>query len=136
MLGLIEEMETLARELPANKNVHLSAIADRFASAVARLKEATLWIVEIYPTKPAAVAASSVYYLKLMGITCGGWMLLRSAQIAARQLDAGEGDATFLRAKLLTARFYADHLLPQALGLSATTMRGADSVLAVEDALL
>jgi hypothetical protein len=129
-------MEALARELPAGKNVHLSAIADRFSSSVARLKEATLYIVETFPNNPAAVAAGSVYYLKLMGITCGGWMLARSAQIAARQLDAGEGDAAFLRAKLLTARFYGDHILTQAIGLAAATMRGADSVLAVEDALL
>ncbi|MEO7742792.1 MAG: acyl-CoA dehydrogenase, partial [Usitatibacter sp.] len=136
VLGLIEEMEALARELPAHKNVHLSAIADRLSSAVARLKEATLWIVETYPANPAAVAAGSVYYLKLMGIACGGWMLARSAQIAARQMEAGEGDATYLRGKLLTARFYGDHILAQAMGLAAATMRGADSVLAIEDALL
>jgi hypothetical protein len=110
VLALIEQMEALARDLPSGKNVHLSSIADRFSSAVSRLKEATLWIVETFP-QPAAVAAGSVYYLKLMGITCGGWMLARSAQIAAKQLEAGEGDAAFLRAKLLTARFYGDHIL-------------------------
>ena len=82
------------------------------------------------------MGVGSVYYLKLMGITCGGWMMARAAQIAAQQLDAGQGDRDFLRGKLLTARFYADHVLPQAMGLSAITMRGADSVLAVEDALL
>jgi alkylation response protein AidB-like acyl-CoA dehydrogenase len=134
--ALIDEMEKILKDLAATKNVHLSALGDRLASAMASLKEATQWIAQAYGANPAAVAAGSVYYLKLMGITCGGWMLLRSAQVAAKQLDAGEGDAAFLRAKLLTARFYADHILPQALGLSATTMRGADSVLAVEDALL
>ncbi len=136
VLGLIEQMEALARELPAGRNVHLASIADRFSSAVSQLKEATLWIVETYPANPAAVAAGSVYYLKLMGITCGGWMLARSAQIAARQMEAGEGDAAFLRGKVLTARFYGDHILAQAMGLCSATMRGADSVLAIEDALL
>jgi hypothetical protein len=77
-----------------------------------------------------------VYYLKLMGITCGGWMMARAAQAAAKSLEAGGGDSAFLRGKVLTARFYADHILPQALGLSAITMRGADSVLAMEEALL
>jgi alkylation response protein AidB-like acyl-CoA dehydrogenase len=134
--GLIDEMEKLALEMPAQKNVHLSAVGDRFSSAVSRLKEATQWIVETYPTNPAAVAAGSVYYLKLAGITLGGWMMARSAQIACRQLEAGQGDAAFLRGKLLTARFYADHILAQAMGLSSATMRGADSVLAVEEALL
>jgi alkylation response protein AidB-like acyl-CoA dehydrogenase len=136
VLAVVAEMESLAGELPGQKNLHLATIGDRFSSAVARFKEATQWIAETYPTNPAAVAAGSVYYLKLAGITLGGWMMTRSALIAARQLEAGEGDAAFLRAKLLTARFYADHILPQAMGLAATTMRGADSVLAVEDALL
>ena len=134
--AIIDEMEKLAEELPQGKNVHLAAVADRFASAISRLKEATQWIVASYGSNPAAVATASVYYLKLMGIVCGGWMMARSAQAAARMLETGEGDAAFLRGKLLTARFYADHILPQAMALSMIAMRGADSVLAVEEALL
>jgi alkylation response protein AidB-like acyl-CoA dehydrogenase len=134
--ALIAEMEKILKELPATKNVHLSAIGDRLASAIAPLKEATQWISQAYGGNPAAVGAGSVYYLKLMGITAGGWMMARAAQVAARQLDAGQGDRDYLRGKLLTTRFYADHILPQAMGLSAITMRGADSVLAVEEALL
>jgi alkylation response protein AidB-like acyl-CoA dehydrogenase len=134
--ALIEQMEAVVKELGAHKNVHLASIGDRFSSAIARLREATQWIVETYPHNPAAVAAGSVYYLKLMGITCGGWMMARSALIAATQMEAGGADGAFLRGKLLTARFYGDHILSQAMGLCAATMRGADSVLAIEDALL
>jgi alkylation response protein AidB-like acyl-CoA dehydrogenase len=134
--ALIARMEATARELPAAKNVHLSAICDRLTSALASLKEATQWIAQAYATNPAAVAAGSVYYLKLLGITSGGWMMARAAQAAAKSLEAGQGDAAYLRGKLLTARFYADHILPQAMGLAAVTMRGSDSVLAVEEALL
>jgi alkylation response protein AidB-like acyl-CoA dehydrogenase len=134
--ALIALMEELVQELPKSKNVHLSTISDRLSSAIAPLKEATQWIVQAYPANPGAVAAGSVYYLKLMGITCGGWMMARAAQVASRALDAGQGDRDFLRGKVLTARFYADHVLPQAMGLSAITMRGGDSVLAVEEALL
>jgi alkylation response protein AidB-like acyl-CoA dehydrogenase len=135
-LAVIAEMEAAVSELAATKNVHLKEIADRLASAVARLKEATQWIVATYGANPAAVASGAVYYLKLLGIVCGGWMMARAARIAARDMEAGGGDAAFLRAKLLTARFYADHILPQSLALATTAMRGADSVLAVEEALL
>jgi hypothetical protein len=41
-------MEKTARELPAAKNVHLSAIADRLTSSIASLKEATQWIAQAY----------------------------------------------------------------------------------------
>ena len=136
-LVLIGEMEAFAKTMAnGHKNVHLNHIADRFNSALARFTEATRWIVEIFPQNPAAVAAGSVYYLKLAGITLGGWMMARSAKIAAEMLEKGEGDAAYLRGKLLTARFYADHILAQAMGLCSATMRGADSVLAVEEALL
>ena len=134
--ALIAEMEAQVKEMAGAGNLHLAAVADRLSASIARFKEATQWIVENYATNPAAVAAGSVYYLKLTGITLGGWMLARSAQIACRQLEAGGGDKDFLRGKLLTARFYADHILPQAMALCAAAMRGADSVLAVEEALL
>jgi len=77
-----------------------------------------------------------VYVLKLMGITLGGWMLARSAEIATKQLAKGEGDADFLKGKIRTARFFADHVMAQAHSLSAAATRGADSVLGAEEALL
>jgi len=103
---------------------------------VAPLKEATDWIVKNYGGNPAAVAAGSVYYLKLMGITCGGWLMARSARIAAELLAKGGMDTDFLRSKQATARFYADHVMAQAPGLSQAVTKGAESVLSVEEALL
>jgi len=135
-LAVIAQVQATRAELGRSGNEHLTAIGERLASAVARLEETTQWIVSTYGTNPAAVASGAVYYLKLMGIVCGGWMMARAAQIAARDLEAGEGDAAFLRAKVLTARFYADHILPQSLALSAVAMGGAESVLAMDEALL
>jgi len=83
-----------------------------------------------------AVAAGSVYVLKLLGITLGGWMLARSAQIATKQLAAGEGDAAFLKGKVMTARFFADHVLAQASSLATAATKGSESILAVEESFL
>ena len=59
----------------------------------------------------------------------GGWLLTKSA-IAAAGLLAGDHDgfsSEFLEQKLVTARFYATQLLPQAAGLlSAVTAGPAD----------
>ena len=64
-------------------------------------------------------------------------MLARSARDRVATSSAkGEGDADFLKAKILTARFFADHVMAQAPGLASAVTRGADSVLAVEEALL
>jgi hypothetical protein len=103
---------------------------------VCHLRDTVKWVAATYPTNAAAVGAGSVYVLKLMGIVAGGWMLARCAEIAARDLAAGEGEADYLRGKILTARFFADHVMAQAPAFAAAATRGAQSVLAVEEALL
>jgi hypothetical protein len=135
-LGLVVQIEKAVAQLLASPDASLKSIGESLGAAAARLKETVQWVAKTYPTNPAAVAAGSVYVLKLMGVTLGGWMLALSAQIASRQLAAGEGDADFLKTKILTARFFADHILAQASAFSAAVTRGAESVLAVSDAML
>jgi 3-(methylthio)propanoyl-CoA dehydrogenase len=135
-LALIAEIEKLLPLLSASADANLKAIGDALGAAAARLRETVQWVAKTYPANPAAVAAGAVYVLKLMGITLGGWMLARSADIASRQLAKGEGDAHFLKSKILTARFFADHVMAQASSLSAAVTRGSESVLGVEEAQL
>jgi hypothetical protein len=61
-------------------------------------------------------------------------MMARASRIA-RELLRAEEDA-FLRAKIATARFYAEHILPRAQAYTVAITRGAGSVLELEDALL
>ncbi|MBC8022801.1 MAG: acyl-CoA dehydrogenase, partial [Burkholderiales bacterium] len=135
-MALIAEIEKVPVELARASDANLKAIGESLTAAVERLRETVQWVSKTYPSNPAAVAAGSVYVLKLMGITLGGWMLARGAGIAARQLAKGEGEADFLKGKILTARFFADHVMAQAPALSAAITRGAESVLAVEEAQL
>jgi alkylation response protein AidB-like acyl-CoA dehydrogenase len=79
------------------------------------------------------VFSGSVLYLKLAGIVLGGWVMARSALIAQRKLDAGEGDESFYKAKIATARFFADHILTQAWGLQVAIVEGSAGVLALSE---
>jgi hypothetical protein len=135
-LGLAAEIEKLVPQLAASSDANLVAIGDALANAAARMRETVQWVAKTYPANPAAVAAGSVYVLKLMGVVLGGWMLARSADIASRQLAAGEGDSAFLKGKILTARFFADHVMSQAGAYTLAATRGSESVLAMEEALL
>jgi hypothetical protein len=103
---------------------------------VERLRETVQWVSKTFASNPAAVAAGSVYVLKLMGVTLGGWMLARGAEIASRQVAKGEGDTAFLKSKILTARFFADHVMAQAPSLASAAILGSESVLAVDEAML
>ena len=103
------------------------------ATAIDALEEATRWIVDTFPCNPNAVLAVAVPYLKLFGITGGGWMMARAAAIAQRKRGEPGADTAFYDAKLATARFYGEHILPQAASFRQTVVSGADSVLALAE---
>ena len=72
-------------------------------------------------------------YLRLWGTVSGGWLMARAALAAGRDLAAGEGDADFLRAKILTARFYGEQILPRASSLAAAATAGAATLMAMPE---
>jgi alkylation response protein AidB-like acyl-CoA dehydrogenase len=69
------------------------------------------------------LAGSYPFMTMLATATCG--MLMKKQQRIAEAELAG-GNDSFLKAKLVTARYYLDHLVPEALGLKAAAMGGAD----------
>jgi len=136
MKGFIADMRKVAAEATKQDDPTLRAIGKRLERAVADLERATEWIVTVFATDPGSVAAGSVYYLKLAGLTAGGWMMAKSALVATKQLAAGQGEAEFLRGKLLCAHFYAEHLLPQVDSLAESMISGGPLVRDAEEALL
>jgi len=136
MKAFIAEIRKVAAAASKQDDPQLRAVGSRLERAVADLERATEWIVTVYATDPGSVAAGSVYYLKLAGLTAGGWMMARSALVASKQLAAGQGDADFLRGKRLTAHFYAEHLLPQVDSLAESMISGGPLVRDAEEALL
>ena len=77
--------------------------------------------------------AGAVPFLKLVGITAGGWQMGRAALVAEARLAAQDGDARFYSAKIATARFFADHVLSQAKGLRDAVVNGSGTVMALDD---
>lgn len=78
--------------------------------------------------------AASVDYLMYSGYVVLAFFWAKAAVAAHQQLESGEGDATFLRAKLFTARFYMERLLPRTQTLSATMLSGADNLMDLDEA--
>jgi butyryl-CoA dehydrogenase len=72
-------------------------------------------------------------YLKMAGVVFGGWQMGRAALVAADKLSSGDGDASFYRAKITTARFFADHYLSTASASRAAIVEGSSGVLALAE---
>jgi hypothetical protein len=119
MLGLIAEMRATAEELKSAPGDDLAAIRAGVAAAADALEDATKWVAQ--STSGAVkgelvnALAGSVPFLRLAGTALGGWLLARSALVAQGKLAGRDGDPKFLEAKLITARFYAEVILPPAL---------------------
>lgn len=105
-----------------------------FSSAVDALESAVRYAASTYGKDMRGVSAGAVPLLELFGVVAGGWQLLRSALVARDRLAAppaqGAASAAFYRAKIETARFYADHVLSQAPGLAHAIIEGSAGVLA------
>jgi acyl-CoA dehydrogenase len=130
-LSVIAEMRALDGELARQSGAEFAAIRTQLAAAALALKEAVEWIAVTYGKDARAAHAASVPYLKLWGITAGGWQMARAAIAAARHLADGKGEADFYRAKIATARFYADYFLPQTVALKHSIVTAGESVLAL-----
>jgi hypothetical protein len=130
--ALVHDMRALAAELAAVRQPDVAAIHAALEAAVSALGQATDWMAATQPRDPARAAAVAVPFLRLWGTVAGGWQMARAALIAARRLADGQGDAGFFRVKLATARFYAEHILPQAGALATEVIGGSGSVLALK----
>ena len=137
MNTLIAEADDEMRSLASGDNEPaVAAVLAATREALGQLRAATESLLVQMGSAPAAAYAVSVPYLKLCGIVFGGWLMARAAHIAAQQQAAGEGDASFWRAKLQGARFYAAQTLPQALALARTVRSGGAAVAEADAELL
>jgi len=115
---------------------HGSAAAKSMLKHLSAAREAFEQVVDFVAgntkASPNAVFAGSVPYLMLAGNVVAGWQMARALVIAEDQLanlaTSGEGDAAFLKAKVATAHFYAEHLLTKAPGAREAIVEGGESV--------
>ena len=112
-------------------NADLAGLAPWLDDALAATKVATLWSAAANNSDD--IAAGATPYLRMMGLTFGGWLLAKQAVTAQHFLNDGQGDVAFLSAKIATARFYAEQLLPQVGALSGPVTRGAATLYAISD---
>ncbi len=129
--GIIAQVRQTVAELQGD--AQLQPIATRLAEAVDALEQVVDYVVANVKSDIKVVFAGSVPYLKMAGVVLGGWQMARAAAIVAGKLKSGEGDGKFYEAKLATARFYAEQILPQALAYRTAIVDGGAAVMALAE---
>ncbi len=132
MTELIEEMRAVADRLGGSDNAELPAIRESLAGGIHGLDQATEWVLQTIRRDPNAALAASVSYMMLTGYVCGGWQMARAALAARARLGSG-ADEGFCRAKIATARFYVEQILPKASALLPIVRSGASTAFALDE---
>jgi alkylation response protein AidB-like acyl-CoA dehydrogenase len=82
---------------------------------------------------PDEAGAAAVDYLMYSGYVALAYFWARMAVLAQQKIAAGEGDTAFYEAKLMTARFYFDRLLPRTQAHMQAILSGADNLMAMPE---
>jgi alkylation response protein AidB-like acyl-CoA dehydrogenase len=122
----------LGEEIAGGKAEPAAAdVAARLEKALGELQAATMWLMQNGLANPNNAGAAAYSYMHLMGIVTLGWMWLRMARASSAALEAGQGDRGFHEAKLVTARFFAERIMPDAGALRRKIEGGADALMAL-----
>jgi hypothetical protein len=129
----VSELKRFDSELAQSKNADIQALRMTLGAGADAVAQCIDYIVANAGKDIRAVFAGAVPFLKLLGIVAGGWQMARAALASERKLLSKEQDKSFFEAKIVTARFYADHVLVQAPGLRDTVVNGSAGVMALSD---
>jgi alkylation response protein AidB-like acyl-CoA dehydrogenase len=98
------------------------------------LQLATAHIAQKSLQDPEEAGAAATEYLRLFGLVALGFMWARSAEVALAKLPSANGDASFYKAKLTTARFFMERMLPQTASLFLAIKSGKAAMMDFEEA--
>ncbi len=125
--AIAAQIEATEGELAKSKSEHAAAMRKRLRAARQSFLDVVAFVVERGKNDPNAVFTGSVPYLMLGGNLMAGWQMARALLVAEQRLAAGE-QVEFMRAKIQTARFYADHILSRVPGVRDSIVEGAAGV--------
>jgi alkylation response protein AidB-like acyl-CoA dehydrogenase len=132
LTGFSEEILTFCRQ--ADSHPELGSMTAKLADAVQLWLELTELAAERSESDAAFVGAAAVDYLLLAGYVSVAYMLAMSARTARSRLDEGTREEAFYRAKIQTAQFYFDKLLPRVHSHALSMRNGSASLIGMPEA--
>ena len=126
---LSQKIAETEKELAVSDSADAKAVLKQLTLARAAFEEAVAYILANAKGDIKAVYAGSFAYLRLAGLVLGGWQMARGL-LAAEHLR--ETDPSFYSAKIATARFFAENLMPQTQAMATSIVESGYSTNALE----
>ena len=131
IMTFFNEVQTYLKERANSDamNVYLKPLGQ----SLAHLQQASMWFMQNAMAKPDNAGAGSYDYMHLFGLVALGYMWCRIAEAALAKLPKANGSAARLNAKLVTARFFMERMLPETAIRLARIEAGAASTMELSD---
>ncbi|NDE90593.1 MAG: acyl-CoA dehydrogenase [Alphaproteobacteria bacterium] len=114
----VAEMHVIAKQCAAEQGDDMAVIAATLLTSLGHLEKAAAYLLHLTKSDMNAAAFAAVPFLRLFAVTAGAARMAEAALISTRELQAPQDfSADFLESKIITARFYAESILPQTAGL-------------------
>jgi alkylation response protein AidB-like acyl-CoA dehydrogenase len=130
--ALIEEIGR-ADQLLERCGENLATIRVALAEGCSALAGAGQWLLASHKTDAHGPGAAAFSMLMLMGTVTGGWQMALAAVKASDYLTAGADDRAFYEAKIISARFYAEQIMPVAAAYRRAIESGSETVMALSE---
>jgi hypothetical protein len=132
IMAFFNEVQTYLKERANSDemNVYLKPLGQ----SLAHLQQASMWFMQNAMAKPDNAGAGSYDYMHLFGLVALGYMWCKIAEAALAKLPQANGSAATLKAKLVTARFFMQRMLPETATRLARIEAGAASMMELPDA--
>ena len=114
---------------------NLGPLITPLSKAFGALQLATAHIAEKGLKDPEEAGAAATEYLRLFGLVALGYMWVRMAEVAFEKRVSNPDDAAFYDAKIATARFFMDKILPEVAALWGSIKSGKGSMMALDEAM-
>ena len=111
----------------------MKPMVEALAKAFGALQLSTATVAQRALKDPEEAGAASADYLRLMGLVAMGYCFAKATKIAGLQLFFGSEDKRFYDAKIKTATFFFERILPQATASFLAIKAGKKSLMALED---
>jgi hypothetical protein len=120
--------------LNAHDSEDMKPYVEPVRAGLARLQDATMWLAQNGMKNPDNAGAASVDYLRMFGIVVVGYLWARQAAVAKAKLAGGQGNKAFYEAKLVSARYWMERLMPDTMSLNERIKAGAEGLMMLEAA--
>ena len=108
----------------------------QLSSAIASLSESAEYLFALEHDKIRDMAAAATPFARMFSVVVGGYMLAKQAELADKKITDSDGNPDFMKAKIATAHFYLEQLLPEVYGLVDPIKTSSASLYSIDETML